>query len=163
MSALVAIGLAPLVTAIEERPFGSRYLPRWAAILIIYLCFLGALIGVGLVIIPPLVEQARGLWSAIPEMVQQGQQWLIDRGLLSREVTIQEAVEQAPVGSGDAVGTVVNAIWGFIGGVFGLVTILILAFYFLLDADRIVKTFVKLFPRTERARVEDGCDGWRPR
>lgn len=158
ISALVAIGLSPLVDAIEKRSAGARYLPRWAAILIIYTCFLGALIGLGVLVIPPLVEQARGLSSALPEMVQKGQQWLIDRGLLAREVTIREAVEQAPLGSGDAVGTLLGAIWSLLGGVFGLITILILAFYFLLDSARIVKTFVRLFPRTERARVEDGCD-----
>ena len=29
-------------------------------------------------------------------MLQRGQQWLIDRGLLSRELSVREAVEQAP-------------------------------------------------------------------
>ena len=48
-------------------------------------------------------------------------------------------------------------IWGVVGGIFGLVTILILAFYFLLDSDLIVNTFVRLFPRAERRRVADAC------
>lgn len=160
ISALVAIGLAPLVSAIQRSRFtGPRHLPRWAAILVIYLCFLGVLVGVGVLVVPPLIEQARGLWSALPDMAQQSQQWLIDRGVLSRELTIREAVEQSPVGGGDAVGTVVTAIWGFVGGIFGFLTILILAFYFLLDADRIVSTFVRLFPRSERLRAQDGCVG----
>ena len=80
--------------------------------------------------IPPLVTQARELWSALPDMLQRGQQWLIDRGLLTREVSFGEAVQQAQrAGGSDAVGTVIGAVWGFVGGVFGLVTILILAFY----------------------------------
>ncbi|MNC92099.1 hypothetical protein D3C83_84660 [compost metagenome] len=41
-------------------------------------------------------------------MLHEAQQWLVDRGLLSRELSLREAVEQAP-GSGDAVGTVVAA------------------------------------------------------
>lgn len=158
ISALVAIGLAPIVASIERwrTPRTSRRLPRWAAILIIYLLFLGALVGVAVLIIPPLVSQARALWSAVPQMLTRAQQWLIERGLLSREVSFREAVEQAPSGS-DAVGTLVTAIWGFVGGIFGLLTILILAFYFLADSDNLVRTFVKLFPRPERARVEDAC------
>ena len=101
MSVLVAIGLAPLAGAIERyRLPGSRRLPRWAAILIIYLCFIGVLVGVGLLVIPPLVAQARELWSALPDMVQRGQQWLIDRGLLTREVSFGEALQQAN-GQGD--------------------------------------------------------------
>jgi predicted PurR-regulated permease PerM len=39
ISALVAIGLAPLAAAIERQTlYGRRRVPRWAAILIIYLC-----------------------------------------------------------------------------------------------------------------------------
>jgi predicted PurR-regulated permease PerM len=158
MSTLVAIGLAPLVTAMERRGLpGARRLPRWGAILIIYLCFLAILVGVGVLVIPPLVAQARELWAALPDMLQRGQQWLVDRGLLSRELSFREAVEQAPGGGSDAVGTVVAAVWGFVGGVFGLMTILILAFYLMVDAENLVRAFVRLFPRTERPRVEDAC------
>ena len=158
MSALVAIGLAPLVSAMERsRLPGSTRLPRWAAVLIIYLCLLAILVGMGLLVIPPLVTQARDLWSALPEMLQRGQQWLIDRGLLSRELSFQDAVEQAPVGGSDAVGTLVAAVWGFVGGVFGLMTIVILAFYLMLDAENLVRSFVRLFPGAERPRVKDAC------
>jgi predicted PurR-regulated permease PerM len=159
MSVLVAIGLAPLAGVIERYRFpGSRRLPRWAAILIIYLCFVGVLVGVGLLVIPPLVTQARELWSALPDMLQRGQQWLIDRGLLSREVSFGEAVQRANgAGGSDAVGTVIGAVWGFVGGVFGLVTILILAFYLMLDAERFTLSFVRLFPRAEQPRVREGC------
>jgi predicted PurR-regulated permease PerM len=158
MSVLVAVGLSPLAGAIEGyRLPGSRRVPRWAAILIIYLCFLGVVIGVGLLVFPPLVTQARELWSALPGMLQRAQQWLIDRGLLIRELSFREALERAPGTGSDAVGTVIGAVWGFVGGVFGLVTILILAFYFMLDAERFRHTFVRLFRRVERPRVEEGC------
>lgn len=158
ISALVAIGLAPLAAAIERQPlYGTRRMPRWVAILIIYLCFLAILVGLGILVIPPLVSQARDLWAALPEMLQRAQQWLIDRGLLAREFSVREAIEQAPVGSTDAVGALVAAVWGFIGGIFGLVAILILAFYLLVDAENLVRLFVRLFPRTERPRVEAAC------
>jgi predicted PurR-regulated permease PerM len=55
------------------------------------------------------------------------------------------------------VSTVLAAVWGVLGGVFGLVTILIVAFYLLVDSESIVRTFVRLFPRSERARVLDAC------
>jgi predicted PurR-regulated permease PerM len=158
MSVLVAIGLSPLAAAIERyRLPGSRRVPRWAAILTIYLCFVAVLVGVGVLVVPPLVTQARELWSALPDMLQRGQQWLIDRGLLTRELSLSEAVERAPGNRGDAVGTVIGAVWGFVGGVFGLITILILAFYVMLDAERFSHTFVRLFPRVEQPRVAEGC------
>lgn len=158
ISALLAIGLAPLAAFFERwKVVRGRPLPRWAAILVIYVCFLAFLVGLGVLVIPPLVEQARELWSAVPGMLQRGQRWLIDRGLLSTELSLREAMEQSPVGGSDAVGTLVAAIWGFFGGVFGFITILILAFYLLLDSEHLVRSFVRLFPRAERPRVEDAC------
>jgi predicted PurR-regulated permease PerM len=159
ISALVAIGLSPIVGLIERwRGTRSKPMPRWLAILIIYLVFLAVLVGLALLVIPPLVTQARELWATLPRMLSDGQQWLIDRGLLNREVTFREAVEQVPVGSGgDAVGTVVTAIWGLMGGLFGFITILILSFYLLVDSDNIVRTFVRLFPKDDRPRVEEAC------
>ena len=159
VSALVAIGLGPLVNAIERRRLGRatrKRVPRWLAILAIYLVVIGVLVGIGMLVFPPLVSQARELWSRIPDVLHDAQQWLIDRGWLSRELSVQEAVQQAP-GKTDAVGTVVGAVWGVVGGVLGVFTILILAFYLLLDADNLVNTFVRLFPREERPRVADAC------
>ena len=158
IAALVAIGFGPIVNAIERwRLAGRHRLPRWAAILVIYVILIGSIVAVATMIAPPLVEQARGFWRDIPSLLQRGQQWLIDRGMLTQEISVREAVQQTAGGGSDAVGTVVGAIWGFVGGVFGLLTILILAFYFLVDSDSIVRTFVRMFPRGERRRVEDAC------
>lgn len=158
IAALFAIGLSPIVTAIQRRQAGStrQRLPRWAAILIIYLVVLGIVVGAAMLVVPPLVQQARALWAALPGMLSAGQQWLIDRGILIRELTVREAVEQAP-GASDAVGTVIAAVWAVFGGVFGLLTVLIIAFYLLVDAESIVRTFLRLFPFEERGRVEDAC------
>jgi predicted PurR-regulated permease PerM len=80
----------------------------------------------------------------------------MDRGLLSHKLSVGEAVQQATGGgSSDAVSAVVVAISGFVGGVFGLLTILILAFYLLLDSRQLFRHFISLVPKAERDRVED--------
>ena len=157
ISTLIAIGLSPIVTAIQRRG-GARAprLPRWAAILAIYVGIIGAVVGVALLLVPPLVEQARALWAALPDMIQRGQQWLLERGLLSRELTIREAVEQTPVNT-DAVGAVFAAIAAVLGGVFGVLTVLIVTFYLLVDAHNILRTFLRLFPPSDRPRVREAC------
>lgn len=159
VAAVVAIGLSPLVSAIEQREgeFTRNRVPRWLAILAIYLVILSALVAVAMAVVPPLAAQMRELWTALPDLLHRGQQWLIDRGLLSRELSVREAVEKAPVARGDAVGTLFDALWRLVGGIAGLLTILILAFYFLVDAENIVNTFVRLFPRGKRRRVDDAC------
>jgi predicted PurR-regulated permease PerM len=154
LSALVATGVAPMVESLERRQ--RRRLPRWVAILFVYACFLTIAVGLLVVVIPPLIEQARQFWAAVPRMLHAAQQWLVDRGVLARELSVTEALAQTPVG-GDAIGTVVGAVWGVVGGIFGVVTILILAFYFLLDSENLVRTFVRLFPRAEQRRVESAC------
>lgn len=159
VAALVAIALSPVVASIEQRRHarGRGRLPRWAAILVIYLTLVSVLVAIGISIIPPLVAQARQLWAELPGAIEASQQWLVERGLLSRPITVSEAVLQTPVPGSDAVGTVLAAIWGVVGGVFGLVTILIVAFYLLVDSESIVQTFVRLFPRSRRRRVIEAC------
>ena len=155
ISILIAIGLSPLVETLEQRRAKRQRLPRWAAILIIYLALVGTLIGVAILVVPPLVDQARALWAEFPNLLHKAQLWLLERGWISRELTVQEAVQKTPVGGSDAVGTLVNAVWGLVGGIFGFVTILILTFYLLVDFDMLVRFFIRLFPRPERARARD--------
>ena len=159
ISALVAIGLSPVVNAIERKRLMRQRVPRWAAILVIYLAIIGAVVAVGILVIPPIVTQARGLAMELPRLLHQGQQWLIDHGLLTREISAQEAVRQTAGNSGaqDTVGLIVGAVFGFVGGIFGLITMLVLAFYLLVDSSGLVNVFVRLFPREKRAQVDDAC------
>lgn len=156
VSCLFAVGFSPLVRLLERQkllPVGSRRFPRWAAILSIYVIILGSLTVVGIMVVPPLVEQARGLYDELPRLFARGQQYLMDRGIIQHSITMREAVEHAPGAGSDAVGAVVQAITGIVGGVFGLFTILILTFYLLIDAETLFGSFLRLFPRARRARV----------
>ena len=156
ISTLLAIGFGPLIHLIERQRvlrIGSRALPRWLAILLLYLVIIGVLLAIVLTVLPAVVQQVGELWSRLPEWLQRGEQWLIDRGLLTHHITLGEAVAKAPGTGSDAVTTVFGALWRVVGGVFGLVTILILSFYLLVEADQIFDAFVRFFPREERPRV----------
>ena len=157
VSGLLAIGFSPIVRLIERQkvlPIGTQRFPRWLAILVLYLFILGTLTGIGFMIVPPLVDQAQQLWTALPDMFDKGQEFLIRKGLLSEHLTLREAVERAPKTSGgEAVGTVMGAVTGVVGGLFGLLTILILTFYILVEADNLRDSLLRLFRRSDRARV----------
>ena len=59
VSALLATGLAPLVAVVErQRLIPGRRLPRWAAILIIYVLFLIVLVAFARLVTGPLIAQA---------------------------------------------------------------------------------------------------------
>lgn len=157
VSALFAIGLAPLVRMIERwrlNPIGRRRLPRPAAILLIYATVLGLLAGLGAAVVRPLIDQGRQLWTDLPTRLAWLQEKLVEWGVMPVGTSFTELLKQAPVsGSTDAVTTVLLTIWGFIGGVFGLVTILLLTFYLLVDSERLFNLLVRLFPQSQRERV----------
>jgi len=157
VSGLLAVGFSPIVRLIERQkvlPIGTRRFPRWLAILVLYMVILGTLTGIGFLIVPPLVDQGQALWHARTEMFDRGQEFLISKGLLKEHLTLREAVQRAPVGgSTDAVTTVLGALLGVGGGLFGLLTVLILTFYLLVEADTLRDNLLRLFPSGDRARV----------
>jgi predicted PurR-regulated permease PerM len=157
ISGLLAIGFSPIIRLIEKQkllPVGHARFPRWLAILVLYLVIIGTLVGIGMLMVPPLVDQSKALAAELPQMFERGQQFLIERGILRERLTWQQAVERAPIGgSGEAVTTVFGAVMGLIGGIFGFLTILIVTFYILVEADRLRDTMLHLFPRERRPRV----------
>src|SRR5207237_4011857 len=127
-------GLGPLVHRIEQTvPTGARALPRWLAILIIYLVVIALLTISGLLVVPPLVQQSQDLWDRSPQLLDQGQEFLIRHHLLNHHITLEEAFRNVP-GPADAVGTVASALTFAFGGLIAIVTIIILTFYLLVDS-----------------------------
>jgi predicted PurR-regulated permease PerM len=159
ISGLLAIGFSPIVRLIERQqvlPIGSRRFPRWLAILLLYLAILGVFGLVVALVTPPLVDQAQQLWSAKDEMFEKAQEFLIAKGLLREHLTFQQAVQRAPGASGsEAIGrTLFSAVVGVAGGILGLLTILILTFYLLVEAGTLRRFLLQLFPAAKRARVD---------
>ena len=119
ISALFAIGISPLVRMIERQraiPIGTR-VPRWFAILLIYAAIIGVLVGIGMAVMPPLMEQAAELWSNLPEKIDQGQRFLIRMGILRDRITLGEALQQAPKsGATDMASIIFSYVRNVVGG-----------------------------------------------
>ena len=155
VSVLLAIGFSPLVRLIERQTFlpVGTHLPRWLAILIVYLAILGVLAALGFVIFPPLLTQGREFARHVPDLVEHGQQWLMAHGILRESKSFGQIVEQAPAAGGDVVGTALLTFWGLFGGILGVVSVVILTFYLLVDSEQVFAGIVRLFPRPRRLRV----------
>jgi predicted PurR-regulated permease PerM len=156
ISALFAMGISPLVRMIERQrviPVGTR-LPRWLAILIIYAAVIGSVVALGTVVIPPIAEQAEELGRSLPDRIAQAQEALVRIGILRKPITLGEAVQQAPAAGGaTAAATIFGAVRNVVGGIFGVITVLLLTFYMLVESREIRSFFVRLFRRPQRARV----------
>ena len=153
ISAIVAMGFSPLVKMIEQphSRAAKRGVPRWLAILVIYAAIIAVLGLIGLLVIPPLVAQAEALWAKLPMEINRLQAFLIAHRLMTRPVTLEEAVQNAPNGtSSNAVGTVLIAITTLIGGIFGIITVLILTFYLLVEAGAMFQYLARFLPPARR-------------
>jgi predicted PurR-regulated permease PerM len=159
ISALIAMGFSPVVQMIEQPRVGRLpAVPRWLAILVVYLAGIGVIIMIGLMVVPPLVAQSAALWERLPDEVNHLQAFLIRYKLLRAPITLAEAVRSAPEGSGaNAVGTVLVALSSVIGGVFGLITIVILSFYLLVEARAMFEYWIRFVPAAKRGTVAEAA------
>jgi predicted PurR-regulated permease PerM len=155
ISGMLAMGISPLVRMIERQraiPIGTR-IPRWVAILIIYAAIIGVLVLIGRLVVPPMIDQAEELWRTLPDRFAEGQRVLARIGILREPITIGQAVQQAPATGATAAATVLGAVRNVVGGVFGVLTLLLLTFYMLVESREIFSFFVRLFPGAQRPRV----------
>lgn len=154
VAGLLAVGMSPAVRWLERRRVlkKRRRLPRWAAILVLYIGIVLGIAGIFAVLIPPLVQQTQALWTDLPVLADQLQQWLVARGLISHTVTWSEMVRSIPAPAG-----AVRGVLGFVGDVLGaigaLVTVLVLPYYLLLEAGDLQKSFIRFFPEQRRPQV----------
>lgn len=162
ISMLIAIGFGPVVRAIEHQqlvPVGTKRLPRWLAILAVYLLIIGVLVGVAALVIPPLVDQAQALWRELPSQFNRAQRYLIRWGLIARRISLEEVVQSVPAGESttaaatSAVGTVATAVGTVAKVLLAFITIVILAFYLLIEGQSLFAAFARLFPHSRRAEV----------
>jgi predicted PurR-regulated permease PerM len=157
ISSLVAMGFSPIVRVVERpRRDTRRLLPRWLAILVVYGSILTIVVLLALAIVPPLIAQAESLWQKLPAEFNRLQSFLIDHRLMSNRsrVTLEQAVQNTPTGAAtNAVGTVLVAIGSLVGGAFAVVTVVILSFYLMVEADAMSAYLIRFVPAGRRADV----------
>ncbi|MFI5179189.1 MAG: AI-2E family transporter [Vicinamibacterales bacterium] len=154
VSGLLAIGFSPVVRRFE-RGFGRRgrvRLPRWAAILVLYLGLVVVVVLAIAIVLPPFVRQARALWLDLPRYVDNAQQALVRAGLMSGQWTSADLIAHLP-NPGFAVAQILGALQSAAGIAGTIVTVVILPYYLLLEADALRGTFIKVFARERRPQV----------
>jgi predicted PurR-regulated permease PerM len=151
IAGLLAIGMSPAVRWLERRAAGRR-MPRWVAILIIYLGLLGVIVLAITLVVPPLVTQGRELWTNLPTYVDTFQDVLLRNRLIAHTYSWSELLRQTP-NPGIALVGVLGALQGVLGALGALVTVLVLPYYLLLEAPALQVAFVRLFAREHRAML----------
>ena len=151
VAAFLAIGLDPVVQALER-----RRVPRGRAVGLVLVAVLLLFSGIGLAVIPPVVDQGGEFVAAAPDYLRDLQDderiARLDRrfGLLPR---VQAYVDRPERIGEQAVGGVLGVGKVVFGAFFSVVTVLILTLYFLSNLPSIKANAYRLVPRSRRSRV----------
>jgi predicted PurR-regulated permease PerM len=145
--------------------FFSQWIRRGLAITIVYFCLLLVPIGIGALIIPPLVTQGNNLVQNLPKYAQDVQDYT-DKNERLRKIEadynitekLQEQAEKLPARIGDAANVLGNIGLGVVNSLFALFTILVLTAFLLGSGAGWVNRALELRPAEHSARMRSALD-----
>jgi predicted PurR-regulated permease PerM len=114
-------------------------LKRWLAILTTYLGVLSAVVLLGLLVVPPIVNETNRFVTHVPSYIDDLQENKTIRDYDKKYgVTekLREGAEKLPNRLGDAVGALQTVTVGVFSALVQLITVLVMAFFMLLDGKR---------------------------
>jgi predicted PurR-regulated permease PerM len=152
VAAFLALALNPAVERIEERGLKRGY-----AAAIVFILTLAAIIGLGFLLLPPLIRQVTDFIQAVPGLVDDLVAGRGPFGFLQRDYHIVDRIQAAieKNGAGGVLGITAPAIavaQSVFSVIIGSVAIAFLTFFMLLDGPRLVDRFYNFLPETARPR-----------
>lgn len=153
IAVFLALAIAPAVDFLN-----NRRVPRWASILLVYLAIGGVIFGIGLLIVPPMVTGVNDLSDDLPGYVDDLRKNETFRDYDNRYNITEKLQDQArdlPSKLGDAAGTLRDVTVGVFSRFIQLFSILVMAFFLLMDGHKILAFAYRNLPeeRSNRLRV----------
>jgi predicted PurR-regulated permease PerM len=152
LAVFLAVALSAPVNLLESR----LRLPRAAAIMVVYLLLAAAMVGVGLLLLPPLIEEFTAFLRAVPGYIRQLQdsglieRWDREYGIVSQ---LEGEAKHLPSIVGGALSELETITIAAIERVVELIAILAIAFLLLLDAPRLLGfVYREVAPDEQKAR-----------
>ena len=150
---IFAAAISPMVRRLNRR------LPLAAAIGVVYLGLLAVFAVLMTVIITPVVQQTTQLIRSAPELLDQVQiqianlqrQFRLPAVTPNLEEYVTQIAQQAPA----LAAGVLNVTLGVVTSVAGVLVVLVMAFYWLLERRDIEGTWISLVPRSRRAETRE--------
>ncbi len=146
-----ALAIAPVVNRLEQ-----QRLPRWLAILVVYLSIGAAIFGIGLLVVPPMVDGINDLSEDLPTYVddlrenETFREYDDEYGITDN---LTEQAEELPSKLGDAAGTLRDVTVGVFSRFVQLFSILVITFFLLMDGRRMLEFGYRQLPARREARA----------
>jgi predicted PurR-regulated permease PerM len=154
IAGLLAVALNPAVEAIERRGLKRGY-----AASIVFALALLVLTGIGFLVIPPLVRQVTDFVNAVPDFIDDLTAGRGPFGWLQDEYQIVDRIRAAieKQGVGGVLGLsepVLDIVRSVVTAVVGVITVIFLTFFMLLEGPRTIGGVLALLPESVRPRYE---------
>jgi predicted PurR-regulated permease PerM len=153
IAAFLALALGPPVDYFERR----TRMPRWTAILWVYLIVSTIVVLIGLLVVPPIVAGVQELAVDLPNKIEDLKNTGWVRELDDRYGVIKQLRDSAsdlPSQLGTAVGTLQSITFGAFSAFIQLLTVLTLVFLMLLDGPKVVRWVIDNLPEERSRRAE---------
>jgi predicted PurR-regulated permease PerM len=137
-ASIIAVVLTPVLDLVQRvRPFRSY---RGLAALLLYAVFLAVLVGLGFLIGPTLVSQARQIPALVARLQDLLQSWGIPINLSALASTFRQFNLEAPLG----------LVTGLVGTIVSIVLVVVISIYLLIEGRAVIATLRRLFPQHTR-------------
>jgi len=156
IAVFVAVALAPAVSFVQR-----RHVPRALAILLVYFSLIGGMFGLGLVLVPPIVDGVETFVRDVPTYVHDIRDSDTLRAYDDRyHITdkIKSQSNKLPHALDDAAGELEVVTVGAFERLFELVTVLVMAFFILLDGPRWMDVLFRRLPVEHERRARAVAD-----
>lgn len=139
IAVIVTTALAPFVNYLRDR----GHLPYSLAILVVYLFVISMFVGLGFLLIPPIVNEVGSFVSALPGYITSAASNL---GVINSRSELEEFNRELVTFFRDRLGDFAQGAYNVTANIFsatlGLVSILVFSFYFLLEKENVEQTLV---------------------
>ena len=156
---IIAAFLAIAVTGPVN--FFQRHMKRGLAITLVYLGLLLIPIGLGALLVPPIVSEISDVATNAPEYVQDVEDYVNDNETLrdlneDYDITekLSDEAEKLPSKAGDAAGVLRDIGFGLVSSIFAGVSILILSIFMVASGPRWIEGFIRMQRPEHAERIE---------
>ncbi len=151
---LLAAALNPAVEAFERRG-----MTRVAAASLVFVLALAVVVGIGFLVIPPLVTQVADFVDAVPDFIDDITAGRGPLGFLQEDYQIVDRIREAieREGAAGVLGLsepVLDVVRSVVTAVVGTITVIFLTYFMLLEGPRTIERTLSLLPDGTRVRYE---------
>jgi len=151
---LLAAALNPAVEAFERRG-----MTRVAAASLVFVLALAVVVGIGFLVIPPLVTQVGDFVDAVPDFIDDITAGRGPLGFLQEDYQIVDRIREAieREGAAGVLGLsepVLDVVRSVVTAVVGTITVIFLTYFMLLEGPRTIERTLSLLPDGTRVRYE---------